>query len=378
VNYNPYAPPQAAVQQYAPAQSGAGQPQPWEIGEVLSAAFEAFKANWVVLVFTHLLSMVLGFIPSMVPVIFVAAGVVDMGSGEYWGIYSGSMIGLLIMDAFLYVGLYRISISAARGERPDFSMLFGGGDRFLSMLGTWLLLIPIVGFGYVFFVVPGVILGLGLFMSILFVVDQNMGPIDAMKASWAATQGHKMHLFLFGLVAVAMAIGGYIACLVGIFAVLPIISVASALIYLRISGRGGPPPAFAMAGAYGGQYPPPGGYGGPPAGYGGPPQGGFGGPQGGGGGGFGGPQGGGGGGFGGPQGGGGGGGFGGPQGGGGYGGPQGGGGYGGPQGGGGGGGPQGGGGGQGGPPPGGGGGYGPPPGGGGGYGPPGGGGGPPY
>jgi hypothetical protein len=391
VNYNPYAPPQVAVQQSAPMLAGTGQPQPWEIGEVLSAAFEAFKANWVVLV---LAPIVFGLfvLPVFVPIIvLVATGTIEINSGEYFATYGATVTVAIFVESFFLVGLYRIGLAAARGEKVEFGTLFSGASRFLPLFATFFLTMIVVYLGFALLIVPGVILGLGLFLSTLYVIDQNMGPIDAMKASWAATQGQKGHIFLFGLVALAMYFGGYIACGIGLLAVIPILLVAHSILYLRISGRGGPP-AYAMQGGYGGANPsagygpPPGGfasgaggYGAPPGGYGGP-QGGSGGPQGGGG--YGGPQGGGG--YGGPQGGGG---YGGPQGGGGYGGPQGGGGYGGPQGGGGYGGPQGGGtGGAGGPSggvggPQGGGQGGPPPGfgrGGGGYGPPGGGqGGPP-
>jgi uncharacterized membrane protein len=375
VNYNPYAPPQAAVQMPLAAQAGTGQPQPWEIGEVLSAAFEAFKNNWVVLVFAPIITGVL-IMPAFIPmIVLIATGAIDVNSPEYYGVYSLTMLITVVLEAFFYVGLFRLALGAARGERVEFGGLFSGASRFLPMLGAiFLVLIPVY-FGFLLLIVPGVILALGLYMTTMFVVDQNMGPIDAMKASWAATDGHKMHLFLFGLVAMGIAIASEIACFLPIFVAIPVLLVAHAIVYLRMTGRGGPPPAFAMQGGYPGQYPAP-GYGPPPGGF-GAPQGGYGGPQGPQGGGYGGPQGPqGGGGFGGPQG---------PQGGGGFGGPQGGGGggFGGPQGGGGGG---FGGGGQGGPPPGGGGGFGGGGaggfgGGGGGYGPPGGGGGqggPPY
>ena len=45
MNYNPYVPPQAGPPQ-APGPQQAGGPQPWEIGEVLTNAWEIYKANW--------------------------------------------------------------------------------------------------------------------------------------------------------------------------------------------------------------------------------------------------------------------------------------------------------------------------------------------
>jgi hypothetical protein len=211
-----------------------------------------------------------------------------------------------------------------------------------------------IAIGFLLLIIPGIIVALGLSYATYFVADAGLGPIEALKASWAATNGSKGKLFLFGIVAFFIALAGVIACCIGIIPAVTLTMLAQAMIYVRLSGRGTTSGGFDPY-AGGGGFAPQGGYGAPPqGGYGGPPAGGgYGGPPAGGG--YGGPPAGGG--YGGP-----------PQGGGGYGGPpQGGGGYGPPGGGGGGyGGPQGGGG----APPAGGG-YGGPPG----YGPPGGGGG---
>ena len=128
----------------------------------------------------------------------------------------------------------------------------------------------------------------GLCLAQFFVADADMGPIDAMKASWAATNGHKGKLFLLGLLSIPVMLVGMVACCVGIFATASIVMVAFAIVFVRLSGRGttssGYDPGGYGGGGYappGGGYPPAGGYGGPPqggGGYGGPPQG----PQGGG------------------------------------------------------------------------------------------------
>ena len=295
MNYNPYAPPQAAVQPYTPLQPGTGQPQPWEIGEVIALAFEAFKGNWVVLIVSQIVVGALVMVPAIVPGILLATGAVDPTSAAGLALRFASLVAILTLDLFFCVGLYRISLAAARGQRPELSLLFSGGDRFLAMLGAFFLLLLLVAVGYALLIVPGIIVGLGLFMSLMFVIDQNLGPVDALKASWAATQGHKLHLFLFALVGCAMMLGGYIACFVGVLVVIPILSVAHAIVYLRLSGRGAP--AFGMPAVYpaqaypqqgygapqGGGYGPQGGQGGPQGGFGGPgPQGGYGPPQGGG------------------------------------------------------------------------------------------------
>ncbi|MEO7110708.1 MAG: hypothetical protein ABI183_09740 [Polyangiaceae bacterium] len=356
MNYNPYAAPQAGPPPMMGAPPGGppqGGAQPWDVGEILSSAFDGFKRTWGVLIGTIVIYAVIAMIPGLILGGLQGAGVIDQDSAQ---IANGivQLIGLII-GAFFQTGLIRVFVTAARGGQPNIGDLFSGGGKMFHILATQILMGLAILLGFILLIVPGIILALGLAYSNYFVADANLGPIDAMKASWAATNGSKGKLFLFGFVAIFIMIGGIIACCIGVLPAAALLALAQAMIYVRISGRGTTSGGF-DPNAGGGGFAPQGGpgmgggYGGPPAGggYGGPPQGGgYGGPPQGGGG-YGPPGGGGGGGYGGPPQGGGGGGYGGP--------PQGGGGM-----------PPGGG------APGGGGGYGGPPG----YGPPGGGGGAP-
>ena len=69
MNYqqNPYAPPQAAPPMAQAAMPAAGAPQPWTVGEVLSIAWERFKPNWVVLVFSYFIAMIIGSLGYRLP-----------------------------------------------------------------------------------------------------------------------------------------------------------------------------------------------------------------------------------------------------------------------------------------------------------------------
>jgi hypothetical protein len=140
------------------------------------------------------------------------------------------------------------------------------------------------------FIVPGVILALGLYFSAYLVIDQRMGAVDAMKASWKLTTGRKGEVFVvmlvFGLIS---AVSGMIP-LVGHFIGYSIMLLGISIVYLRLMGEWAPvvpQRQVAYPAQYGqqpyGQQPyapppygqqPPGGYGG---GY-GPPYGGGNGP----------------------------------------------------------------------------------------------------
>ncbi len=312
MNYNPYAAPQAPPPPGGPA-AYAGVEQSWDFGEVLTAAFEGFKSNWAVLLGSNLVMMIVCCLLAFVPLVPVALGVFRFESA------AGSMLvlvaGMLAMigAAFLFGGHMRISLAVARGQQANFGDLFSGGDHFIPILGVLFLTQVAVLVGTMFLIVPGVVLGIGLAFSSYFVVDQRLGPIEALQASWKVTDGQKGKLFVFGLLCYLIVLGSEAVCCLPVLVAAPTVSLAVTIVFLRVTGRGaaaafsGLPPG----GGYGG--PPGGGYGAPGGGYGGPPGGGYGGPPGGG---YGGPPGGG---YGGPPGGG----YGGPPGGG-YGGPPGG------------------------------------------------------
>jgi hypothetical protein len=272
-----------------------GAPQPWDIGETFGLAWEGFKRCWGVLVGSYFLSAIIGGVPGQAPAILVATHTVDQGSTEYWTVYSICTVLGLMIQSFFQPGLIRIWLAVARGQAPEFGAMFGGGSKFLPVFATLLLTILAIMIGYVFLVVPGVIIGLGLMFSQFYVVDADMGPIEGMKASWQATNGHKGKLFLFSLVGGIVIFLGLLACCVGIYATLPIFWIALSIVYVRLSGRGTTSSGYDMGGGYGGYgggygggvppgygAPPAGGYGAPPAGggYGGPPPqgGGYGGP----------------------------------------------------------------------------------------------------
>jgi hypothetical protein len=276
MNYqvNPYAAPQAAPPS-AMGPAPAGTPQPWNVGEVVSIAWERFKPNWAVVVFTYLVTLVITQVVAGVPAVLEAAGVLGAKSAPAIVLRLAFTALNLVVAAFFQVGLTRIWLQIARGENPEFGVVFSGGDRMWACLGTLFLLGLIFGVGLLLLIVPGVIFLCGLLLSTFYVVDANMGPIAALQASWNATRGHKGNLFVLGLVAFGLAIAGFLMLCVGWLVTVPIGYIALTVAYTRISGLGvvpspsvspvgGPPPPYAPPPPQTGYGPPP-GYG-PPAG----------------------------------------------------------------------------------------------------------------
>lgn len=293
--YNPYGAPGTQGPQWGPQVTPQGQPLPWEPGEVVGRAWDIVKVHWVPLVFGAMIGGAAASAPQQISSFyraFVLKGSYDFEDGVFLGLLgAGGLIGW-VLQAFFQAGFTRMYVTAARGGAPELAQVFSGGPRFAAMLGGMILHMLAVAIGMIFLVVPGVILALGLGLYPYFIVDREMGPVEALKASWDATTGHKANLFILGFYSLGVMLLGLAACCIGVMPAVAVMSVAQAVVFTRLTGTTGQPPTGQPPGypsPYGPPpgYPPPYGpppgvappYGPPPNSYGAPP-GGYGGPSG--------------------------------------------------------------------------------------------------
>ena len=148
----------------------------------------------------------------------------------------------MALGAFFQVGFLRMCLDASRGQAPKLGTLLLGGDCFLAMLALDLLMGLAVGGGTLLFIVPGVILALGLFLAQFYLVDPLIGrrmPVfESLRASWSATKGQKGALFGIALRCLGIMLLGFLACCIGIVPAMPLAYLIAAVVYTRLSGVG--------------------------------------------------------------------------------------------------------------------------------------------
>ena len=233
--FNPYAAPSAASGDVS-ISAGYGQPMPWTPSEVLGAAWKRFNTSWLVMVGAYFVAVLASdFVSYGMQAVIYVGNLQKSALGSI--LYGVSLLASFCISSFFVVGLLRLFLDSARNRPLRFGVLFGGGDRWLAMLGLQFLVSLAVGIGFVLLIVPGVILALGFSLAYCYVVDTNMGPVDAMRASWEATKGQRGQLFVLSLLLVAVALAGLAACCIGILAAIPLTSLAWVIAYTRISGR---------------------------------------------------------------------------------------------------------------------------------------------
>ena len=101
------------------------------------------------------------------------------------------------------------------------------------MLGAILFSLIVLA-GFVLLVVPGIALSVMLQYYSYFIIDKNMGPVEAIKASAALTKGVRWKLFGFLLALGLINIVGALLLVVGLFATVPVSLVAVAFVYRKL------------------------------------------------------------------------------------------------------------------------------------------------
>ncbi|MEO7097547.1 MAG: hypothetical protein ABI175_30075 [Polyangiales bacterium] len=238
-SYNPYAAPSGGPAT-PPGPGELGAPQPWAVGEVITTAWDLFKRQAAPLVVAAMIASAMSALPGQIPAILAALHVVEPNSVEYWSIFGVTTFIGQIIGAWINCGMVKIYLDAARGREPHVPDLFSGGARFLPMLGANLLIFLVVFFGMILLIVPGIIAALGLSLTQYYVIDREMGPMEALRASWDAMKGNKGRMFGFMWAAFGIMLLGALACCMGTLAAAPTVGVAMAIIYLRVSGSGAP------------------------------------------------------------------------------------------------------------------------------------------
>lgn len=142
------------------------------------------------------------------------------------------------VQAFILGGMVDFALQVVRGGRPPLETVFNGSRYFAPMLIGQVLLTTVVALGLVLLIVPGIVVALGLFFWSYLVVDKQLGVVEAMTASWNLTMGHKMNLCGYAILSLLIALAGLSACCVGVLlGSVPILSIAAAVIYVRLCGE---------------------------------------------------------------------------------------------------------------------------------------------
>ena len=138
---------------------------------------------------------------------------------------------LLVLSVLNY-GADFMFLKGIRNEKINIIEMFDGFKKnYLNIILSRLLTFAIVGLGFVFLIVPGIILACRLSFVSYLVMDKNMEPVAAVEKSWEMTRGYGWKIFWIAMLAIPIVIAGLLCFIVGIIFAIIWISAAFAAMY---------------------------------------------------------------------------------------------------------------------------------------------------
>jgi uncharacterized membrane protein len=221
-----------------------GGPESYSVGNAVSYGWNKFKDNAAPLVLLTLVVVVGVVIVQLIgnaisgALLGTAETVVDPETGQFTTTGGASFATAFIVSMLfaalsagvqlaLQVGIIKGSLQLSRGQGISVGNAFAGINWGQVVLTAVLIFLGTV-VGLILCVLPGLIWIFLTSYSLYYVVDRDMGAVDAIKASINMVTKNLGPLILFWLASVAITILGVCACGVGVLVAYPVVILAQA------------------------------------------------------------------------------------------------------------------------------------------------------
>jgi len=197
--------------------------------EALRFGWETIKKNFGLIFGLVLVSGVVYYLPSAIQAL---VGEIDRVA---LGIVS-SLITIVFwpLQVAVSLGWMKISLRFVDGKPSTIQNLFVYWRYFFKYLIGGLVYSLIVAGGLILLIIPGIIWSIKFQFWPYFLVDKNLGPIEAIKASGKLTQEVKWNLFLLGWLLALINVLGILALVAGLVVTVPLTMLASAFVYRQL------------------------------------------------------------------------------------------------------------------------------------------------
>ena len=147
-----------------------------------------------------------------------------------------SLLGILMMP--LGIGTTAFFVSLIENENFEAKDLFKYYHDIVKIIGVTVLMGLIITLGYIFFIIPGIILTLSYsLVPIILIKKPELGIVETLKYSREKMQGHKLDTFVLGLSFIGWAILGTLTFGILYIWLYPYMQLTFTKFYLNILGE---------------------------------------------------------------------------------------------------------------------------------------------
>lgn len=153
-------------------------------------------------------------------------------------------LGLGLLSTFIALtiemGMIKVNLMVLDGQtvRPD--DCFQTFNLLPNYFVAWLIARSVTMFGFFCFVIPGIILHISFQFFGYFIVERGMGPIEALKASWAVCDGARWNLVMLSIVLWFINAVGFMCFFLGLIPAHMINGISLAATYRELLSKTSP------------------------------------------------------------------------------------------------------------------------------------------
>jgi uncharacterized membrane protein len=259
--YPPPPPPQSGGYPPPPAPGmppaggpGYGGGQPYNVGDAFSWAWNKFSKNAAPLIIA---TIVYALIVGVLYGIFIGLAFAlapeqkvtsyspygggyeysysaGFGFGSYIVLAFGAIIAMIV--GFAIQSAYTSSLlDIADGQQVDIGSFFKPRNLG-TVIVAGVIVAVLTGIGYVLCFIPGIIVAFLTMFTVYALLDRNLAPFDAIKASVEITRANVGNAIVAWLISAAIVAVGVAVCYVGVIVAAPVASLFLVYTYRRLSG----------------------------------------------------------------------------------------------------------------------------------------------
>lgn len=235
-----------------PAMAGSG--QPFDLGSAFSWGWKKFQENIGPILIAVLVYLVILVVIQLLVVFGVSAALlstptttIDPQTGAFTttggsGLFAVILVNALsiavsvLVAAFLQAAVIRGGLMIANGRRLEVGHMFSF-DNFGRVLGAAVIVALLTAVGVVFFYVGALVVYFFTAFTMFFVIDRDLDPLSAIKASANLAKNNVGAVVLLLLAVFAANVVGAIVCLIGLLVSIPVSYLAMTYGYRRLQNE---------------------------------------------------------------------------------------------------------------------------------------------
>jgi uncharacterized membrane protein len=236
----------------APGYAGYGGQQPYSIGEGFTWAWNKFSKNaGALIVATLVYGLIVGVLYGIfVGISFALAPTVttysdygygaDYSASASFGFASYLVLGLGALVAaivgFAIQSAYTSSLLDIANGQPVTIGSFFKPRNLGAVIVAGVIVAILTGIGYLLCIIPGIIVAFLTMFTVYALLERNLSPIDAIKASVDITRANLGNAILAWLLSALVLAAGVAVCYIGVIVAAPVASLFLVYTYRKLSG----------------------------------------------------------------------------------------------------------------------------------------------